>query len=283
MDSIDFAHGSPASILECNNCTLLVRAEKQDTGIRRYAEDEYDRGVMERLFPRYVDAFRQKETPYRALLKDGADVLEVGSHLGAFLQVASEWGWRAQGLDVGRDTVDFAASHGFRIHRGTVQDAHFPAAGFDAVFVWNCFEQIEEPHSILNEIKRVLKPGGLLLLRTPNALFYRVCEEFLAKSPDSDQSTWVRRALGYNNLLAFPYLLGYNGRTLIGIAEAHGFRCEGKLKTELITLTYPVLFDWVLQEVQATRAALLEWSELASFEKSGELTGPWIEVFYRAA
>jgi ubiquinone/menaquinone biosynthesis C-methylase UbiE len=118
-------------------------------------------------------------------------------------------------IDVGRDTAGFARSKGFVTYRGTLQDCRFPSAHFDAVFVWNCFEQIDEPHLILTEIKRVLKPGGLLLLRTPNALFYRVCQRFLAASPAVDVATWVRRALGYNNLLAFPYLYGYQSQTLL--------------------------------------------------------------------
>jgi 2-polyprenyl-3-methyl-5-hydroxy-6-metoxy-1,4-benzoquinol methylase len=281
-DLTDFAHGRPASILQCTPCTLLVRAEQQNNAIERYADDQYDAGVMERLFPRYVEAFRRKETPYRSLLREGAEVLEIGSHFGAFLKVAAEWGWKPVGIDVGRDTASFARSKGLVTYRGTLQDCRFPTAHFDAVFVWNCFEQIEEPHLILTEIKRVLKPGGLLLLRTPNALFYRVCEQFLTASPAGDVSSWVRRALAYNNLLAFPYLYGYQSQTLVGIAQAHGFRRAGKLNAEVIALTFPVLFDWILEEVQATRATLLEWSELDACKAAGELTGPWIEVFYRA-
>ena len=281
-DLTDFAHGQPASILQCTPCTLLVRAEEQNGATERYANDPYDAGVMEQLFPRYVEAFRRKEAPYRSLLREGAEVLEIGSHFGAFLKVAAEWGWKPVGIDVGRDTASFARSKGLLTYRGSLQDFGFPGAHFDAVFVWNCFEQIEEPHLILTEIRRVLKPGGLLLLRTPNALFYRIAKRFLAASPAGDVATWVVRALGYNNLLAFPYLYGYQSQTLTGLAEMHGFRCAGKLNAEVITLTFPVLSDWVLEEVQATRAALLEWSALDFSKTSGQLTGPWIEVFYRA-
>ena len=174
-DLTDFAHGRPASILECGQCALLVRAEEQNDAIGRYVDDQYDAGVMEHLFPRYVEAFRGKEKPYRSLLDDGADVLEIGSHLGAFLKVAGEWGWKPVGIDVGQDTANFARSKDLVTYRGTLQDCSFPSAHFDAIFVWNCFEQIDEPHVLLTEIRRVLKPGGLLLLRTPNALFYRIC------------------------------------------------------------------------------------------------------------
>jgi len=281
-DLTDFAHGRPASILQCKPCSLLIRAEQHNGATERYQDDPNDPGVMEHLFPRYVEAFRRKETPYRSLLPEGAQILEIGSHFGAFLQVAAEWGWKGVGVDVGRDTSAFARAKGLEICQGSLQDCDFPSAHFDAVFVWNCFEQIEEPHVMLAETKRVLQPGGLLVLRTPNALFYRICEQFLARSPSGELATWVLRALAYNNLLAFPYLYGYQCRTLVGIAKMHGFQCAGRLNAEVITLAFPVLFDWVLEELQATRAAMLGWSELLHFETMGALTGPWIEVFYRS-
>jgi hypothetical protein len=96
---------------------------------------------MERLFPRYVETFRRKETPYRSLLREGAEALEIGSHFGAFLKVAAEWGWKPVGIDVGRDTAGFARSKGLVTYRGTLQDCRFPTARFEAVFVWNCFER----------------------------------------------------------------------------------------------------------------------------------------------
>jgi SAM-dependent methyltransferase len=282
-DLTDFAHGRPANILECARCGLLVRAEEESNDLDKYANDQYDPGVMEHLFPRYAEAFRRKEQPYRSLLPSSAKILEVGSHFGAFLTVANEWGWKATGVDVGRDTTSFAQSKGLVAYRGTIENCNFPSSHFDAVFVWNCFEQVAEPHATLAEIRRVLKDGGLLVLRTPNTLFYRVSEQFLALKPTSELATWVRRALGYNNLLAFPYLYGYESKLLVDIASAHRFQCEGELNAEVITLTFPVLHDWILEEAYATRAALLGWNELDRAAAAGNLTGPWMELFYRAA
>jgi hypothetical protein len=42
-DLADFAHGRPASILQCTPCTRLVRAEQQNNSIERYVDDQYDR------------------------------------------------------------------------------------------------------------------------------------------------------------------------------------------------------------------------------------------------
>lgn len=281
-DLTDFAHGKPASILECRHCSVLLRAEEQTDPVETYVDDPYDTRVMEHLFPRYVEAFRAKEQPYRSLIRAGAEILEIGPHFGAFLEVATEWQWKPLGVDVGKDTTDFVNSKGFVVYNHPLEECKFPDAWFDGVFVWNCFEQIPDPHATLAEIHRVLKRNGLLVVRTPNALLYRVCEQFLRESPDSILADWIIKALGYNNLLAFPYLYGYSSRTLIELAAPHGFECEGKLDTEIITLPFPELHHWVVEEHRAARAALEQWSELERLKATGDLTGPWIELFYRA-
>ena len=65
------------------------------------------------------------------------------------------------------------------------------------------------------------------------------------------------------------------------IAERHGFRCESALDSELITLPFPELHDWIVEEDRATTAALLDWTELRPHRERGDLTGPWIEMIFR--
>ena len=42
-------------------------------------------------------------------------VLELSTHLGAFVQVAEEWNLEPDGLDLGEDTAEFARRQGFRV------------------------------------------------------------------------------------------------------------------------------------------------------------------------
>ena len=77
-DPTDFIHAEKAHLTECASCTLLVRKEHAPPPAQNYSKDDYDPTVMENLFPRYVDAFRKKEKPYRTLLPERARVVEVG-------------------------------------------------------------------------------------------------------------------------------------------------------------------------------------------------------------
>jgi 2-polyprenyl-3-methyl-5-hydroxy-6-metoxy-1,4-benzoquinol methylase len=283
-DLTDFFHQSAANILTCTKCKLLVRDECEPPPAETYSEDEYDPDVMQHLYPRYLEAFRRKEKPYRALVPRGGRVLEIGSHYGAFLQTAQEWEWRAEGVDIGKDTRRFARSKGFTVHSKEVGECEFGNHSFDAIFIWNCFEQLEDPKPTLAECRRLIKPGGLLTLRTPNGLFYTLCETLLAQPGlQSQAAEFLSEAMGYNNLLGFPYLYGYSAANLEELVKRFGFRPEGMLNSELITLPLPQNPDWVEKEEHAINSEVRMLAESVLADRDGTLTGPWIEVWFRSA
>ncbi len=280
-DLTDFAHNAPATIDRCSRCGLLVRNEEKDP-TRTYVEDSYDFSAIEAILPRYVDAFRAKEEPYRKALPSGARVLEIGPHFGAFLQVATEWSWSAEGVDIGKDTAAYLTGRGYRIHHCAIQDCGLDPESFEAVFIWNCFEQIEDPHTTLVECRRVLKRGGALLLRTPNARYFEACEQFLGSQSDPAFADPIVAALGYDNLLAFPYLYGYDSKTLAQVAAKHGFEAECVVDTELIILPFPELPAWMVAERRAIATAVRALQPVREAEAGGYSIAPWIEILFRS-
>ncbi len=282
-DLTEFFHNERADLLECQTCTLFLRHAHEAPPAEEYSKDAYDAELMERLYPRYVQAFRAKENDYRGLLRPDANVLEVGSHYGAFLQTAAEWGWHAEGVDVGKDTSRFAKSKGFTVHVSALDQVSFSSDAFDGMFIWNCFEQIEKPQPTLDAARRMLKPGGLLVVRTPNGLFYSLCRKLLEDPGLYDGAkTFLLDVLGYNNLLGFPYLYGHNRATLEQLIEPFGFRFSRILNSELLTLPLPQTSRWVDQEERTinTEMRLLANSIIA--DTAGTAIGPWIEVTFRA-
>lgn len=282
-DLTDFFHQGKAEILACAACQLLLRNELESPPAEAYSEEDYDPAVIEDVYPKYLRAFREKEKPYRALLPAGANVLEIGSHYGAFLQTAQEWGWTVAGVDVGQETSRFARSKGFVVHNREVQDCRFPDYAFDAVFIWNCFEQIADPTPVLREAYRILKPGGLFVVRTPNGLFYHLCRRLLAGSDLREGAAeFLLEAMGYNNLLGFPYLYGHSRGTLERLIEPFKFRLEGMLNSELITLPLPGNPGWVEHEERVINSEVKMLASSALSSGEGELLGPWIEIWFRS-
>lgn len=281
-DLTDFFHNERADLLECASCGLLLRSECEEPPAGSYSEDAYDAGAIDPIYPKYVRAFAAKEQPYRALLPAGAQVVELGSHYGAFLEVAANWGWSAIGVDIGEDSSRYARSHGFDVRSCELAECGFENGSLDGLFIWNCFDQIEGPRPVIEEARRLLKAGGLLTVRTPNGLFYRRCEALLRDSTlPAAARQFLIEAMAYNNLLAFPYHYGYNAAALVRLIEPFGFRCEGTLNSELLTLPLPEDPDWVREEERTIQEGIDLLAHSVLRDREGELAGPWIELWFR--
>jgi SAM-dependent methyltransferase len=267
-DLTDFMHDGSARLLRCAVCGLAMRDEAEIRATGSYEEDANDPDLMQHVYPRYVGAFRNKAEAYRDRLNPGASVIEVGSHLGGFLQAAEEWNWRPVGLDIGKDTSEFARHQGLTVRRETLEDTRIPSASADAVFVWNCFEQLAEPVPALEHARRLLAPGGLLVIRVPNLRFY-----LQRRASDPDGLVW-------NNLLGFPYLYGYTAESLNELMKQCGFEPVRGYNSELLTMPFPDPSSAVTAEQIANSRRIAQWSSQTTAAK-GTLTGPWIEIIYR--
>jgi len=261
MDLTRFMHGGRGCLISCLHCGLLSREENE---YAHYDSDLYDPDLMRHLYPRYVRAFEEKETQYRPLLRAHAEVLEVGSHLGAFLQTAEQWGWRPTGLDIGASTSIFSQRQGLSVKRLAIED-YLPRLRADAVFIWNCFEQLNDPTGVLRELHRLLQPHGLLVVRVPNFQFYQQKSRQLRNGSPSRSL----KLLGYNNLLGFPYLHGYTPDLLRRLLKTSGFHPTVSHNSSLLTPPYP---NWSIKIKE-------EWGAVRrEAESSRTADGPWIEV-----
>jgi len=57
-------------------------------------------------------------------------------------------------------------------HVGDFMNTSFPDQSFDIIFANNVVEHVKDPVKFLKEMKRILKPGGLLFIKTPNKWHY---------------------------------------------------------------------------------------------------------------
>jgi 2-polyprenyl-3-methyl-5-hydroxy-6-metoxy-1,4-benzoquinol methylase len=96
-------------------------------------------------------------------------LLDIGSATGAFLIAAKARGWTPQGIDISPEAARIARETvGVDVAVGTLDVCAFPADSFDAVTGWEVLEHLPDPKPFVAEICRVLKPGGIVALSTPN-------------------------------------------------------------------------------------------------------------------
>ena len=113
---------------------------------------------------------------YDRILKDIAGyqpakgrLLDLGCAAGYFMQRAMAAGFEAHGIDLATWVADITRQRGIaNVRVGKLAEAGFPDAWIDAIHSSQVLEHLPEPHGELNEIRRILRPGGILYLNVPN-------------------------------------------------------------------------------------------------------------------
>lgn len=94
--------------------------------------------------------------------------LDVGCGSGDFVERMREAGWETHGVEISDAAARAGQSRGLSISSGKVEGARFPAESFDYVRASHSLEHMTDPHAALDEMFRILRPGGTLLLAVPN-------------------------------------------------------------------------------------------------------------------
>jgi ubiquinone/menaquinone biosynthesis C-methylase UbiE len=128
--------------------------------------------AKQRGTPSQIAVFRQQAVKLTDATPNGAGVLEVAPGPGYLaIEMARLARLRVTGLDISRTMVEIArenaAAAGVSVdfHHGDATEMPFAEGSFDLIVCQAAFKNLKRPVSALNEIHRVLRPGGRAVIQ----------------------------------------------------------------------------------------------------------------------
>lgn len=199
-------------LVQCKQCGLkyLNPRIKSEFIIKGYSEGTDENFVSqadsrERTFNKqlkYIEKFMPGKKP------NFDKIYDIGTAGGSFLQAAKKRGWEVYGSEPNKWLCQWCKEHyGFEIYPGDLFTSHrFDNEFFEAVTLWDVLEHVPDPTKNLNEIRRILKKDGLLVVNYP------------------DIGSWLSKLMGRKwFFLLSVHLYYFNRKTIRKILEKNGF------------------------------------------------------------
>lgn len=127
----------------------------------------------------------------------GKEVLEIGCGTGMILKEIHPIAQTAKGIDISPGMLEQAQQRGLDVIEGSATELPFDDATFDVVYSFKVLAHIEDIQKAMNEVSRVLKPGGVAALefynpRSIRGLIKKLKSPTAVSSESNDEEVYTR-------------------------------------------------------------------------------------------
>jgi SAM-dependent methyltransferase len=164
------------SIVSCSACGFKYtnpRPADEELGAYYQSEDyvshsNTSKGLINFLYQKVrKHTINQKLKQINSICKKGT-LLDVGCGTGEFLNCCKGDGWQVQGIEPSQMAREFATSTYSLLVEGEDAIASIADHAFDVITLWHVLEHVPHLEQRVIDLKRLLKPEGVLLIAVPN-------------------------------------------------------------------------------------------------------------------
>lgn len=163
------------SFVRCRTCHLVMQNpqpafedldKRYDDEYFKYEQDN-DRSFFELMIKGLDDAGFD---PHIGNSESNLSFLDVGCATGLLVEYMQDKGWNSKGVELcGPAAVYGSEQRKIEIFSGVLEQAAYGNNTFDVIHCSHLIEHLNDPSAYLDEIYRILKPGGFFYCTTPNS------------------------------------------------------------------------------------------------------------------
>jgi 2-polyprenyl-3-methyl-5-hydroxy-6-metoxy-1,4-benzoquinol methylase len=154
--------------VKCRNCQLIYMNPMEKVS----KTNEYYSKAKNTHAPTIRESYLRTAESQVSLVRkyaNGTNLLDIGCAQGFFLFGAAKAGYTTKGIEIAQDAAAYARKEfGLDIEIKPFEELRFAENHFDVVTLWQVLEHVPYPLMMLKEVHRILKPGGVLVVSTPN-------------------------------------------------------------------------------------------------------------------
>lgn len=214
-----------------------------------YVDYDVDKEPMVPTFNKYINLFAKYG-------KEKGSIFDIGAATGFFLKIAQNRGYKVSGVEMSQYATEVARNSGIDVYGGDLIPLHLESEKFDIVTMLDVLEHMTDPFSELLEVKRILKPDGLLVVNAPNG------QSLLAKIL---KTKW-------HLVLPPEHLFYFSPKNLSKFLESNGFKTvySGTLgKRFTFQYIFKMLYKW---------QKLFMWNYMSQLFSKGFLAKLYIPI-----
>lgn len=163
-------------LFRCDHCGLLFTMPRPAPDVigKYYQSDEYfshqenKKGFIPRIYEKVKTINLRNKVKLAIGGLPKGKLLDIGCGVGDFLVQVKAQGWEVMGIEPSEDAKLIASNKlGFK-PLDPSQYTSLPDQGFDVITLWHVLEHVDDLKTQTNELMRLLKPGGRLVIALPN-------------------------------------------------------------------------------------------------------------------